>query len=166
MALPGVISLIGWLSARCSFREQRELILLGSLCTAVQALPAIQAPLSLLGHPGDLHAMPVFLLLYLMLGRFESLSLRVAFGGTFLSLLLTDLVGATVCTNADLGALGDCLYSIGGGGWADGLLLLPAGAAIAAIVVKVAARRGCLVFVLLATREQRPLRPLDQKGPG
>lgn len=55
--------------------------------------------------------------------------------------MTADLVSVGFCVVGG-GELGRCLYGIGGGGWSDGLVVLPIGAAAIAWLVKVTITNG------------------------
>lgn len=129
--LPGFLTVIALaLSLDDFLRNIKYLVVAGVLC-AVLATPWIQPLLHVFGQPqGHLVVPPLFVVIYLVFGRFQWPRAETAFAGTYLSLLLADLVFSTFIFLD--GKPAQVAYgAIGGAGYADGLLISPiAGAAL------------------------------------
>lgn len=121
--------------------------LLGVVITLslVQGRPEIQEVYAEFGRsaPGlYAHGLPFFVILYLIFGRFNLPSVQIAWSGTYLGLMVTDLAfNCFQWLSADY-EWQLLLSGIGGAGWFDGLIWLPLGAAAITAFVRYQLERG------------------------
>lgn len=107
-------------------------IFFAAVCaTIVVALPPVEPWLHVLDpEPANLHTLPLLPVAYLLLGRYRLPNPALAYGATFFSLLIADLVGANAYAQLNGAPAGSSLVGVGGAGARDGLVLLPIVAAI------------------------------------
>lgn len=134
------------LSAALLIHYRRELqgnwivFLLSVVLSIAQGRPEIQNVYAAYGRTEAglfAHGMPFFVVIYLFFGRFDLPSIPLTWAGTYIGLLVTDLAFNYFQWRLGPYDLPILLSGIGGGGWLDGLVVLP----IAAVGVTLFARR-------------------------
>lgn len=129
--------------------------------TTLLAVPPLQPYLHALGQsPMNVYAPPVFVVAYLVWGRYELPSVRIAYAGTFLSLMIADFAGAWLLSQHLAPSEQPFFFYVGGAGMVDGLVLIPAGAALLVGSIKLILRRGHELSFLLGRAQY-----LSQKAP-
>jgi hypothetical protein len=130
--LPTILSLLVLYLHRSELIRNWSVVAVSLALSAIQGRPEVQALFSVWGRESEglfAHAAPVFAILYLLFGRFRFPSIRVAWAGTCLCLLVTDASVSYFWWRTEGLDVLTLLHGVGGAGWADGLLWLPLGAA-------------------------------------
>jgi len=129
--IPSLIAAVVLVSKRNAVRDNGQVFLISIALSALQGRPEIQSVYAIAGYGQELtaHGLPIFLVLYLVFGRFAAPSAFVAWSGTFISLMVTDLAFSYFLWASGSNELEYLLSGIGGGRWHDGLVVLPISAA-------------------------------------
>ncbi len=142
VALPAAIALvIAWRNHAELWRNAGIWVVATTL-TVGSAFVDIRSFLGLTHDPFGVYAFPLFLVVYLVAGRYRTASAAVCFAGTFASLLVTDLVVFAYQWSVGAPDAIDTLVGIGAGKPVDGLLFASAGAGVAASLVRAMERQG------------------------
>jgi hypothetical protein len=159
VALPSLIASWAVISAWPAARVELRLWAYSVLLTTLVAIPPIQSYLHFLGqNPANIYAVPIFLLAYLVCGCYESPSARIAYAGTFVSLLIADLAGAWHLSRRLPSPTEPFPMAIGGAGLMDGLVLIPIGAGLLVVTIQQILRRGHELSFLLGRKKYRAQR--------
>lgn len=154
VAMPTAITLWAVISTWPRFRSALGPWACSVGLTTVLVVPPVQSYLHLLGqHPLNIYAMPVFVVVYLVWGQYELPSVRIAYAGTFSSLLLANFVGAWFLSQRTAPSDQPFFLFVGGTGIFDGLVLIPTGAALVIAATKLLLRRGHRVSFLLGRKQ-------------
>jgi hypothetical protein len=110
--------------------------------TSLVAVPPVQPYLHMIKQQelANVYAVPVFLIVYLVWGRFEVPSIPIAYAGTFLSLLIADFAGAWFA--AATTSARPFFAFVGGGGLWDGLFLIPIATGLVTAMTKKVLKNG------------------------
>jgi hypothetical protein len=156
VALPAVIATWSLMTTWTTARRELRLWAVSVLLTTLLTIPPIQPYLHVLGqHPANIYALPIFMIVYLVWGRYEAPSARIAFAGTFVSLLIADLAGAWHLSRPMPAAAQPFFLPVGGAGLMDGLLLIPIGATFIAVLIQQVLRRGHELSFLIGRKQYR-----------
>ena len=123
--------------------------------SVVQGRPEIQEVYAAHGRSvGGLfaHAAPFFAILYLFFGRFDLPSVPLAWAGTYICMMVTDLSFNYFQWRIGTYDLPLLASGIGGAGWLDGLVWLPMGAAAITLFVRWELRRGNVFWSMVGRR--------------
>jgi hypothetical protein len=129
--LPLLLSLVVMVRCRSALAGNWLLFYLAVALSFVQGRPEIQDLYAQIGRSEEYlfaHAVPFFVILYLIFGRFEMPSVWIAWAGTFLCLLVTDASFTYFQWRLGPYDIQTLLGAIGGAGWEDGLLITSLGA--------------------------------------
>ena len=118
---------------------------LSAALSLVQGRPEIQAVYLEVGRAGPglvAHALPLFVIIYLVFGRFDLPSVPLTWAGTYSCLMVTDLSFNYFQWRKGEYELAFLMSGIGGAGWMDGLVILPFAAAATTLYARWGIRRG------------------------
>ncbi len=130
--LPSTVAVAILIRYRSEIRENWLIFLLAIAFSFVQGRPEIQGIYALHGRSFEgvfAHAAPFFIILYIFFGRFLLPSVPLAWAGTYICLMVTDISANYFQWRIGPYDLPVLLSGIGGAGWLDGLIWLPIGAA-------------------------------------
>jgi hypothetical protein len=143
--IPAILSFALLIRYRCALHGNWLIFCLAFSLSVVQGRPEIQDIYAAHGRTAEglfAHAIPFFPIAYLFFGRFDLPSVPVAWAGTYICLLITDLSFNYFQWRIGPYDLPLLLSGIGGGGWLDGLVWLPVGAAAITAFARYRLKRG------------------------
>jgi hypothetical protein len=138
--------------------ELKRNVLLACLAVAlsfVQARPEIQSLFGTIGPetgPYSAKGLPIFIVLYLIFGQFSQPSVAVAFAGSFLCLLVTDVSHSFFWSQIGPESFWFHAQGIGGAGLVDGLVIAPIAASAITYLVVILGQRGVVFRSMLGQR--------------